>query len=222
MKFNKTNFEVKIQIIVTVIVHIRTYGGVSRAGYVPSCTYPPQLSLNTYQVVNNAIFWIIMANCVLTIAVLLLNIYKDKRLIIFYFEKLFENNQFRIKKSVFDTKTRYNSFENVLTTKAICSVTSTQFVFLSFSTAARKLKPHVLEIKQIILNMWFQLQLFVLWKPECQKKYFILIFNISMWVFKIVSRIIKFSGRSIWKSINSCSDLFKNQPMYFTTEEVNW
>ncbi|CCD68192.1 Serpentine receptor class alpha-27 [Caenorhabditis elegans] len=111
---------ITVSIIVTVIVHIRTYGGVSRAGYVPSCTYPPQLSLNTYQVVNNAIFWIIMANCVLTIAVLLLNIYKDKR----------------IKKSVFDTKTRYNSFENVLTTKAICSVTSTQFVFLSFSTAA--------------------------------------------------------------------------------------
>ncbi|EFP07796.1 CRE-SRA-27 protein [Caenorhabditis remanei] len=104
----------------TLLIHLHTYGGVSRAGYVPSCQYPPQLSLDAFDIVNSINFWFILVNCALTVVILLLNFNRDKK----------------VKKSVFDTKIKYNSFENLLTTKAICSITFTQFAFLSFSTGA--------------------------------------------------------------------------------------
>ncbi|EGT48122.1 hypothetical protein CAEBREN_18505 [Caenorhabditis brenneri] len=112
--------DIYLQVLFSLIIHLYTYAGISRAGYVPSCQYPPQLSLDTFESVNKATFWFIMANCLLTIVILLLNIQKNNK----------------IKISIFVTKVRYNSFENLLTTKAICSISSTQFAFLSLSTAA--------------------------------------------------------------------------------------
>uniref|UniRef100_A0A8R1DWE4 Uncharacterized protein n=1 Tax=Caenorhabditis japonica TaxID=281687 RepID=A0A8R1DWE4_CAEJA len=42
----------------------------------------------------------------------------------------------RIRNSVYDAKIRYASYENLITTKAICSIISAQFVSLSFTTGA--------------------------------------------------------------------------------------
>ncbi|CAI2343553.1 unnamed protein product [Caenorhabditis sp. 36 PRJEB53466] len=113
-------FLISLAVILSLVVHSITYFGVSRAGYIPACYYPPQLSLNTFQTMNDANFAFTMFNCVLTVFILLASLYKDRR----------------IRQSVYETKLRYASFENLLTTKAICSITSTQFVFLSLSAAA--------------------------------------------------------------------------------------
>ncbi|KAF1756280.1 hypothetical protein GCK72_012733 [Caenorhabditis remanei] len=107
-------------ILFTLIGHALIYFGVNRAGYVPSCQYPPHLALNGFAIMTNLKIMFTIANCVVIVVLLFLIIRKDRI----------------IRQSVYDTNTRYSSYENVLTTKSVLIIAVAQLFFSCLSSVA--------------------------------------------------------------------------------------
>ncbi|EGT35524.1 CBN-SRA-30 protein [Caenorhabditis brenneri] len=110
----------------TLLCHLYIFYGVPRAGYVPSCQYPPQLALDTFQLATILKIVFTLFNCFVILLLLLVVVRKDRR----------------IRHRNYDTNTRYFSFENVLTTKSILTIAVTQLLFSCLSSVAVTLVRH--------------------------------------------------------------------------------
>ncbi|CAA22070.3 G-protein coupled receptors family 1 profile domain-containing protein [Caenorhabditis elegans] len=117
---NVSKVLVGMSLIFTFIGHILVYGGVSRAGYVPTCQYPPQLALGAFQKMTHLKIVFTILNCVVILILLCFIVKRDRR----------------ICHSIYDTNTRYSSFENVLTTKSILVIAVTHLIFSCLSSVA--------------------------------------------------------------------------------------
>ncbi|CAI2343561.1 unnamed protein product [Caenorhabditis sp. 36 PRJEB53466] len=101
---------IAFQIVGACLVLFWVFYNVPFVGYVPTCVYPPQASLirfyktNVYRLI--ALFLILFASLV----VLLVNRNREKRMI----------------HIVYDTESRYKSYENFLTTRAVCLIIFSQ------------------------------------------------------------------------------------------------
>uniref|UniRef100_A0A1I7TUY9 G_PROTEIN_RECEP_F1_2 domain-containing protein n=1 Tax=Caenorhabditis tropicalis TaxID=1561998 RepID=A0A1I7TUY9_9PELO len=91
--------------------------GVSYAGYVPMCTYPPRLAKN-FDTINTFRTVIMVASIAITLIILYLSVKIER--------KIHQEN--------YNTKTRYNAFENMTTSKSICVMIILQFVCIIISS----------------------------------------------------------------------------------------
>ncbi|CAI2343569.1 unnamed protein product [Caenorhabditis sp. 36 PRJEB53466] len=106
-----------LQLILAVSTHLYGFLGVSLAGYVPMCTFPPQLA-NNFDTINRFRTYIMLFCIGITVFILIFSMKAEKRI----------HNQ------VYDTNTRYMAYENVMTTKTVCLIIISQFLCIIISS----------------------------------------------------------------------------------------
>ncbi|CAI5441130.1 unnamed protein product [Caenorhabditis angaria] len=119
-------FCVLLSIITAILINIWQFSDIPLVGYVPQCFYSPQLGLNRFDDINNYTIIFIMFNLFITLSILCGNLRKDRL----------------IRTTSFDTKSKYQSFESLQTTKSICTMIFTQFLFLSLLSISASLIRH--------------------------------------------------------------------------------
>ncbi|KAF1766352.1 hypothetical protein GCK72_006309 [Caenorhabditis remanei] len=106
-----------IQLIFAVGTYFFGFLGVPLAGYVPMCTYPPRLA-SDFDAIN------IIRTVVMVFSIIVL-------LIIFRSNVKTEK---KVHQHSFNTKTRYTAFENMTTSKSVCTLIIIQFLCISISS----------------------------------------------------------------------------------------
>ncbi|CAL2032478.1 unnamed protein product [Caenorhabditis brenneri] len=106
-----------IQFILAIGTHLIGFFGVPLAGYVPMCTYPPQLATH-FDAINKFRTLIMVLSIVITIFIFYLN----------------AKNERKIHHKSYNTKTRYTAFENMTTSKSVCTLIIVQFSCIMISS----------------------------------------------------------------------------------------
>ncbi|ULU04904.1 hypothetical protein L3Y34_017568 [Caenorhabditis briggsae] len=108
-----------IQILIPALILYWVFYDAIYIGYVPLCNYPPKNSNEKFYIVNATricIFWIIAAASIV------------------HFYQSFKHEK-RIIHEKYDTNARYNAFENLLCSRAVCWIICIQAVCLAGTSA---------------------------------------------------------------------------------------
>uniref|UniRef100_A0A8R1DFY4 Uncharacterized protein n=1 Tax=Caenorhabditis japonica TaxID=281687 RepID=A0A8R1DFY4_CAEJA len=107
----------------SVVTMLYVFSGDMLTGYVPMCFYPLPSILKQFYWMNEFRMYGLVVVFVLSLAILFHNKHRENRMI----------------HNVYDTESRYKSYESVLTTGAVCIIISTQVVCLVFASAGTAL-----------------------------------------------------------------------------------
>ncbi|CAO4364737.1 unnamed protein product [Caenorhabditis nigoni] len=106
-----------IQFILAVGTYLFGFLGVPLAGYVPMCTYPPKLTSN-FDLINEFRTFVMVLCIGITLVILYFSV-KTERM---------------IHQKSYDTRARYTAFENMTTSKSVCTLIVIQFLCIMISS----------------------------------------------------------------------------------------
>ncbi|CAL2032455.1 unnamed protein product [Caenorhabditis brenneri] len=98
------------QTVAPIFILYWVYYGAQYTGYVAMCNYPPGLTARRFYIMNNFRLYILGTFFFLSLALFCYNKIQEKRTV----------------HKVYDTKSRYNTYENLLASQVVCIIVSVQ------------------------------------------------------------------------------------------------